>query len=282
MSAPPTFTVRDKPRDILNAAGFWLAAELGTGFRWVPSAHALKVPIGGTTAEVKLRPSHWNYTGELTHALLRVTVRDKELAAWRRARGRNHSGVMAEPSADVVWSTELVNIYPDLHDVELFGDVAAATGSDSRFLTLPELLDAIRTRILPRLMLFQSPAMVAKELPDTWLFEEMGATAQWAISRGDEASAELLKTRTLTVQGKIPPATELDAVLSVLLSACRAIGNYLAPFLPDTAARISRQCTPNQDGLLPPPAPIQPRITPPFAASGSQPGASRRNVRLSQ
>jgi hypothetical protein len=208
------FSVHDKPRDILNAAGSWLAAELGNGFRWVPSAHAIKVPIGGTTAEVKLRPSHWNYTGALTHALLRVTVRDKALAAWRRARGRNYSGVMSDPSADVVWSSELVNIYPDLQDVELFGDVAAATGSDSRFLTLSELLDAIRTRILPRLMLFQSPAMVAKELPDTWLFEEMGATAQWAISRGDEASAELLRARTLTLRSQIPATTELDAVLT--------------------------------------------------------------------
>jgi len=214
LSAPPQFTARDKPRDILNAAGLWLAAELGNRFRWVPSAHALKVPVGHATAEVKLRPTSWNYTGALTHAWLRVTVRDKALAAWRRRRGRNYSGLMAERSPDVVWSSELANIYPDLHSVELFGDVAAQTSGEVRYLTLPELLEAIRTRILPRLRLFESPAMVAKQLPDTWLVEDMGPAAQWAMSQGDEASAELLKTRTLTLQGKVPPKTELDVVLT--------------------------------------------------------------------
>jgi methionyl-tRNA synthetase len=51
-------------------------------------------------------------------------------------------------------------------------------------------------------------------------------------------------------------------VLSALLRACQAIGTHLAPFLPDAAARITRQCTPDAAGLLPSPAPLLPRIAP--------------------
>ena len=54
----------------------------------------------------------------------------------------------------------------------------------------------------------------------------------------------------------------LDAVLAALLLACQAIGTYLAPFLPDAAARISRQCAPDDAGLLPGPAPLLARIAP--------------------
>lgn len=55
------------------------------------------------------------------------------------------------------------------------------------------------------------------------------------------------------------PAPELDAVLNTLLHACLAIAGHLTPFLPDLAARITRQCTP-REGQLPPPTPIQPRL----------------------
>jgi len=46
----------------------------------------------------------------------------------------------------------------------------------------------------------------------------------------------------------------------MLLLACQAIGAYLTPFLPDAAARVIRQCTPDEAGLLPSPAPLLPRI----------------------
>ncbi len=52
---------------------------------------------------------------------------------------------------------------------------------------------------------------------------------------------------------------ELDAVLSVLFGACSALGVQLAPFLPDAAARIARQCTP-RDGRLPDPSPVFRRL----------------------
>jgi methionyl-tRNA synthetase len=59
---------------------------------------------------------------------------------------------------------------------------------------------------------------------------------------------------------------ELDAVLSVLVRACQTIGTHLAPFLPDAAARITRQCALGEDGLLPRPAPVLPRVAAPAPA----------------
>jgi methionyl-tRNA synthetase len=46
-----------------------------------------------------------------------------------------------------------------------------------------------------------------------------------------------------------------DAVLGTLLGACQTIADELAPFLPATAARIRRRCTPIA-GRLPEPVPL--------------------------
>jgi NAD(P)-dependent dehydrogenase (short-subunit alcohol dehydrogenase family) len=50
-------------------------------------------------------------------------------------------------------------------------------------------------------------------------------------------------------------------------TACQAIGTHLVPFLPDAAARITRQCAPDEARLLPSPAPLLPRIAPPVPAT---------------
>jgi methionyl-tRNA synthetase len=47
-------------------------------------------------------------------------------------------------------------------------------------------------------------------------------------------------------------------VLANLLHTCRAIGEELAPFVPDLAERVVKQCT-YVNGELPPPQPIAPR-----------------------
>jgi len=48
-------------------------------------------------------------------------------------------------------------------------------------------------------------------------------------------------------------------VLYLLARACSAAARELAPFLPDAAARITRQCTPS-DGRLPAPSPVFRRL----------------------
>jgi methionyl-tRNA synthetase len=54
-------------------------------------------------------------------------------------------------------------------------------------------------------------------------------------------------------------AARLDAELAVLVAACRQVGDELAPFLPDGAARIVRQCTP-VGGRLPEARPLYARL----------------------
>ncbi|MGA9832463.1 MAG: hypothetical protein WBQ71_15210, partial [Trebonia sp.] len=66
---------------------------------------------------------------------------------------------------------------------------------------------------------------------------------------------------------KADDRAKLDAVLSVLLLACQAIGTQLTPFLPDAAARITRQCALIGTGLLPSPGPLLPRIARPVPVS---------------
>ncbi|MGD0699112.1 MAG: methionine--tRNA ligase [Trebonia sp.] len=84
--------------------------------------------------------------------------------------------------------------------------------------------------------------------------------AVWQIA--DEANRYVNRTRPWDL-ARADDREELDAVLSVLLLACQSVGTHLAPFLPDAATRITRQCTPDGTGLLPSPAPLLPRIAPP-------------------
>jgi methionyl-tRNA synthetase len=66
------------------------------------------------------------------------------------------------------------------------------------------------------------------------------------------------------------PSGDLDAVLAALLRTCQTIARHLAPFLPDAAARIARQCAAPSGGL-PPPSPIQQRLITPDPATKSEP-----------
>jgi methionyl-tRNA synthetase len=100
-----------------------------------------------------------------------------------------------------------------------------------------------------------APGLIARALDD---FDYRRATeAVWQIA--DEANRYVNRARPWDL-AKAGDRAELDAVLSALLLACQAIGTYLTPFLPDAAARIIRQCAPDEAGLLPSPAPLLPRI----------------------
>jgi methionyl-tRNA synthetase len=110
-----------------------------------------------------------------------------------------------------------------------------------------------------------APGQIAEALDD---FDLRHATeAVWRIA--DEANRYVNRTRPWAL-AKAGQNAELAAVLSTLLAACQAIGTYLHPFLPDAAARITSQCTPNGGGFLPVPSPLLPRLT--------QPGAHPRHA----
>jgi methionyl-tRNA synthetase len=100
-----------------------------------------------------------------------------------------------------------------------------------------------------------APGLIAGALDD---FDFRRATeAVWQIA--DEANRYVNRARPWDL-AKTGKRAELDAVLSALLGACQAIGEYLGPFLPDAATRVTRQCAPDEAGLLPSPGPLLPRI----------------------
>ena len=116
-----------------------------------------------------------------------------------------------------------------------------------------------------------APGLIAAALED---FDFRRATeAVWQIT--DDANRYANRTRPWNLASTANRA-ELDAVLSALLLACQAIGTHLAPFLPDAADRITRQCAPDGAWLLPSPAPLLPRITPLVSAAAPAQGGSTR------
>ena len=99
-----------------------------------------------------------------------------------------------------------------------------------------------------------APGLIAAALED---FDFRRATeAAWRIA--DEANRYVNRTRPWDL-AKAGDHAELDAVLSALVRACQATGTHLAPFLPDAAARIARQCAPDGAGVLLVPSPLLPR-----------------------
>ena len=109
-----------------------------------------------------------------------------------------------------------------------------------------------------------APSLIAEALDD---FDfRRAAEAVWQIA--DEANRHVNRTRPWDL-ARAGHAAGLDAVLSALLLACQAVATHLVPFLPDAAARIARQSTPDSTGRLPRPAPLLPRIAQVPARCGS-------------
>jgi methionyl-tRNA synthetase len=86
---------------------------------------------------------------------------------------------------------------------------------------------------------------------------ELAAAERTAAER---ATAERTAAERAAAERAAVGADQLDAVLRGLFDACSALGRELAPFLPDAAARIARQCTPGDDGRLPPAVPVFRRL----------------------
>jgi len=92
-------------------------------------------------------------------------------------------------------------------------------------------------------------------------FDFRRATAAvWAIA--DEANRFINRVRPWELAGaeRGDGGQSLDAVLAALFEACSVLGRELEPFLPDAAARITRQCTP-RDGRLPRAVPVFRRLS---------------------
>ena len=162
MARPPRFTAEQTPSEILNAGGQWLAAELGRNFRWLKSRHALSQTLGPRSTELGLAPSPRSRAGFGTYASLGMTLRDRRLGVWRRSHP-DETLFIHDP--DLLWSNLLGNIDPDLGQVELFGNLRESQG-EVHLLSLGELLDALRTMILPTVATFEAPESALRGLPE--------------------------------------------------------------------------------------------------------------------
>ncbi|HEY2488399.1 MAG TPA: methionine--tRNA ligase [Streptosporangiaceae bacterium] len=89
------------------------------------------------------------------------------------------------------------------------------------------------------------------------------ADAIWDIVDAANRYIEDVRPWQLARSHRHPEAARLDAVLALLVHACRCLAGQLAPFVPDIAARLAAQCTPaDLSGRLPEPEPVFPRIQP--------------------
>jgi methionyl-tRNA synthetase len=86
------------------------------------------------------------------------------------------------------------------------------------------------------------------------------ATAVWAIVEEANRYVESARPWELARAERDGASSgRLDAVLAVLLDACRSLAGELSPFLPRAAAKVAAQCEP-RSGRLPAPEPLFPRI----------------------
>ena len=190
----PRFGVTDRPVDIVDRSGRWLAEQLG--WRWVKSRGDLEVRVGPQVRRLGLQPSTWNRAGVATWVSARVSVLDDDLRAWRHARVANSVLPVSQHAVrPYVYNTLLINVELDLANVECSG--LPQPVPPTLTVGLDEFAAAFRERVLPVLGLFQSPSVVARKLPVSWLSMIDHATIEWALARGDQDAAALLLRRHL-------------------------------------------------------------------------------------
>ncbi|WP_207945946.1 methionine--tRNA ligase [Actinomadura sp. 7K534] len=97
----------------------------------------------------------------------------------------------------------------------------------------------------------EAPALVGAALDDHDF--RRATSAVWEIV--DQANRHINRVRPWELAKAGDP--RLDAVLAELVDACRAVAENLAPFLPDAADRVARQCAGDR---LPPPSPVFRRL----------------------
>jgi hypothetical protein len=190
----PRFGVADRPGDILDGAGRWLAAELG--WRWVKSRRDVDIRHGSRVLRLGLQSSTWSRSGVATWVSARVTVLDTGLTRWRKAWPESTVfPPSASPARPCVYSSLLINVEGDLADVECSG--LPRTFPAPRMPGLDEFAAGFRVRVLPVLDLFKSPRLVAQEMPDSWLSMVDCGTIEWALTSDDRDAAALLLKRHL-------------------------------------------------------------------------------------
>ncbi len=190
----PRFGITDRPGDIVDRSGQWLAEQFG--WRWVKSRRDVELQVGRQVRRLWLQPSKWNRAGIATWVSPSVRVLDEDLNAWRKAHPVGTVLPVSQyPVRPHVYVTMLINVDLDLAELECSG--LPQRFPAPRAMRLDEFAAAFRARVLPVLDLFQSPSLVARELPIPWLSMVTYGTIEWALARDDRDAAALLLRRHL-------------------------------------------------------------------------------------
>jgi len=186
----PQFTADDRPADILDATGRWIAFELC--WRWVKSRHTAEIRDGPLRRQLILQSSTWSRSGIATWVYARVTVLDDELLAWRQARPAATVFPQRQPRP-FACNTLLENVDRELGQLECSGlpqPIAALAKTSPRAFVV-----GFRARVLPVLGLFRAPRLVAEGLPERWLQIVDCGMIEYALARNDRESAATLIRR---------------------------------------------------------------------------------------
>jgi hypothetical protein len=87
----------------------------------------------------------------------------------------------------------LINIDPDLAEIECSGLPQGFPAL--RAMRLNDFARAFRETVLPVLGLFQCPALLARDLPASWLSMVTYGSIEWALARNDPDAASVLLRR---------------------------------------------------------------------------------------
>jgi hypothetical protein len=186
----PRFTADDRPADILDGTGRWLAAELG--WRWVKSRRTAETRNGTLVLRLILQSSTWSRAGAATWASARVSVLDDDLRDWRVPRPEQ----TVFPASHVLpfaCDTMLPAVEPGLQVLECSG--LPQPSPAPRTVSVSEFAARFRERVLPVLGLFGSSRLLAAELPGSWLATIDSGMVEQSLARRDRQSAAALITR---------------------------------------------------------------------------------------
>lgn len=186
----PQFSSNERPADIMDAAGRWLAAE--SGWRWVASRHTAEILDGTLTLRLILQSSTWSRAGVATWVRLRISVLDSNLRSWRLARPRE-TVFPDSKLPPLAFNTMLGSVEAELGNVECSGLHQEPPAPHA--INLDEFVIGFHQRVLPVLNLFPSSSMLAKSLPDPWLTAVDSGLIEQALARDDIESAALLMRR---------------------------------------------------------------------------------------
>lgn len=193
----------EKPGEVLEAAGAWLAAHLETeGFSWSRTERRLQRAAGGRIEKIEFGTTTRNRKGQLIRLEPQyVRVLDEKLLEWRRAHPERVLGtvdeVLVEDRADEVlgyWFR--IDLAEPAHRIE----------------NLEALLSRVRGVLIPWLAWTRDPESLASEVPDamlrTVLRDRTPALVEWLISRDQQQSAQALVQRWFALHPSRVPIFE--------------------------------------------------------------------------